>query len=80
MFFSEGFKWFITTDSENLLKKLIKSDYRKKLIYVNESIGHISHVEYDSRAYFRTIIDNELLSRCDKIIITGGSTFGKFIL
>ena len=26
--------------------------------------------------YEKTILDNELLSRCDEMIITGGSTFG----
>ena len=49
------------------------SQYRDKSIVTNETIGH---VDRDVNAYPRTIIDIELLSRCDQLIMTGGSTFG----
>ena len=72
----KGFKWFISTDTEKLYAKLAKTNYWKKIIYVNESLGRIGHVENDSSAYIRTILDIELLSKCNEIIMTGGSTFG----
>ncbi len=38
--------------------------------------GTLGHIVNNPDAYFRTILDVELLSRCDELIISGGSTFG----
>ncbi len=52
---------------------LITKKYPDKVIH---GIGNIGHVLYNSNSYFRTILDNELLSACNEIIFTGGSTYG----
>ena len=38
--------------------------------------GTITHIIDNPNGYEKAIVDMELLSRCDEIIITGGSTFG----
>ena len=38
--------------------------------------GTIKHVADDSHGYERTLVDIDLLSKCDEMIHTGGSTFG----
>lgn len=38
--------------------------------------GEIDHIVSNPNGYGRAIFDVEMLSRCDEIIITGGSTFG----
>lgn len=66
------FKWFLTSDSGKALKKITK-------IYPNKTIigkGAIGHILWNKNAYFRTVMDSELLAKSDEIIITGGSTFG----
>jgi hypothetical protein len=68
----KGIKWFLTSDT-NLVIKRLSNEYPDKII---KSDGHIGHVEQDRDAYERSIIDVELLSKCNEIIITGGSTFG----
>jgi hypothetical protein len=70
------FKWFITSDSKSIIDKLISNHKMNKIIVVAN--GTIGHVELDKNAYQRALIDNELLSKCNEIIITGGSTFGNF--
>jgi hypothetical protein len=64
-------KWFLSADSE-AESEVIKSKYADKLIAAS---GRIAHVMYGD-GYERAIIDNELLSKCDDLIITGGSSFG----
>ena len=66
------FKWFIATDLEEQLTK-IKNDYPDRVVSAS---GKIAHVHFESDAYKRAIMDIELLSKCDELIITGGSTFG----
>ena len=34
------------------------------------------HISDDPNGYYRTILDVELLSKVDELIVTGGSTFG----
>ncbi|CAF0990978.1 unnamed protein product [Brachionus calyciflorus] len=63
-------KYFITSDNETIYEML--SDYEEKIIRGRGKIGHIGETD----AYYRTILDNELLAKCNEIIITGGSTFG----
>ena len=65
-------KWFISTDSEKL-SNIIKKLYTTKAISAN---GTITHTHFHSVGQARAIIDIELLSRCDEIIMSGGSTFG----
>ena len=66
------FKWFVATDLESQLSKL-SQEYPDKIISAS---GKIAHVHFESEAYKRAIMDIELLSKCDELIITGGSTFG----
>jgi hypothetical protein len=70
---AKAIKWFVTSDSNEIIQQILASNYKEKLITTNETIGHI---EKGKNFYERTILDNELLSKCDEIIITGGSTFG----
>jgi hypothetical protein len=65
-------KWYISSDSEDLLKKIVAL-YPDKTLAGN---GSILHVADHSHGYYRTLIDVDLLSRCDELIHTGGSTFG----
>jgi hypothetical protein len=65
-------KWYVASDSLKILTMLEKK-FKDKIIFGTGKIGHIS---YYTDMYFRAILDNELLSRCDEIIITGGSSFG----
>lgn len=65
-------KWFISSDSESNINEII-SLYPNKAFSSN---GSITNVYVSSNGYKRAIIDVELLSKCDEIIMTGGSTFG----
>ena len=65
-------KWFVTSDNEEMLHQLNKT-YPDKVII---SEGALGHVFYDLRFYPRTILDLELLSKCDELVLTGGSTYG----
>ena len=68
-------KWFVTTDSQALLDEL-RVTYGHKMIMVNGTIGHVYESPDVHLVYEKTILDNELLSLCDEIVITGGSTYG----
>lgn len=65
-------KWFILSDNNNTIQSLINSHGGK--ILVNE--GKIGHIAFEANTYERAILDIELLSYCNEIILTGGSTFG----
>ena len=65
-------KWFLSSDSELVVRNLSASFPDKILL----GEGLIAHVVENNKGYDRTIIDSELLSRTDNLIITGGSTFG----
>ena len=65
-------KWYISSDSEDLLNKMVAL-YPDKTLSGNGTIIHIGH---DSEGYLRTLIDIDLLSKCDELVHTGGSTFG----
>jgi hypothetical protein len=65
-------KWYMTSDSEIVIEKAIQF-YGNKVIIGR---GKIAHVE-NNKGYERAILDIELLSLCDELILTGGSTFGK---
>ena len=68
----KNFRWFIASDSQENLNEIFKY-YPKKAFTAN---GTIKHVNNDPTGYDKAIIDVELLSRCDEMIITSGSTFG----
>ncbi len=65
-------KWFVTCDNITMLDRLT-SEYREKILVTE---GHLGHTYTDSSAYRRAILDSELLSKCDELILSGGSTFG----
>ena len=68
-----SFKWFIATDSDKI-RRIMFSHYGNKSFTSN---GTLDHSNGGSREGFRrTVLDVELLSRCNEIIVTGGSTFG----
>ena len=74
---SRPVRWFVTTDSKKLYD-MIFAEYGERMIQVNGTIGH-TYDDYGRDAigvYTKTLVENELLSRCDEIVITGGSTFG----
>ena len=62
------FKWFILSDSQELIEELVKKYSKSKLI-VADIGGQIGHVKHNTNAYARAIVDNELLSKCDQVII-----------
>ncbi|CAF0871454.1 unnamed protein product [Brachionus calyciflorus] len=65
-------KWFISTDMKNVFP-ILKKKFGDKVI---EGRGKIGHITYDDNTMYRTVFDNEILSKSNEIIITGGSTFG----
>jgi len=68
----DSIKWFVLSDDEHFLNNLSQK-YKDKIIIANGTIGHI---EQNENSYERVILDIELLSRCNDIIITRYSTFG----
>ncbi|RMZ93360.1 hypothetical protein BpHYR1_034358, partial [Brachionus plicatilis] len=64
-------KWFVSSDNEKIL--IFLKNYSHLII---NSFGKIGHIVNDKSNYFRTILDNELLSKSNEMIISGGSTFG----
>ena len=69
---SKPIKWYLSSDSGELIQKYTKL-YSNKIL---TGEGVISHILKNKNGYNRTIIDMELLSRTDELIVTGGSTFG----
>ena len=65
-------KWFIASDSQSKLDLLLKEYERKAFA----SKGTLAHIKHNHLGYERSIIDVELLSKCDELIITGASSFG----
>ena len=69
---AKSVKWYISADN-NLLIEKFKAKYPEKIIVAD---GVVAHVAYDNHGYRRTILDIELLSRTDMMVVSGGSTFG----
>lgn len=65
-------KWFVASDDENVLAKL-RAKYHERMIVGH---GRIGHVAFDKGSNERAVFDLELLSRCQEVVVTGGSTFG----
>ena len=67
-------KWFISSDSPIILERLLNQYGQDKIIIANGTVGRI---DLDSNSYERTILDNELLSKCNQLIVTSSkSSFG----
>lgn len=66
-------RWYVSTDDPAFLLKF-KSIYGSNRVI--HAQGKISHVAEDPRGFQRALIDIELMSKCDELIISGGSTFG----
>jgi hypothetical protein len=67
-----GAKWFVTSDRQDILDRLVKL-YPDKII---TSDGKAGHILFNNDSYPKTIMDVELLSKCNELIITGISTYG----
>ena len=68
-----SFKWFIASDSQEEINGILKM-YPNRTFTTNEyTLGHIVH---NQQSIYRAILDVELLSICNELIVTGGSTFG----
>ena len=65
-------KWFIISDNNTRLLTIEKM-FPEKVVHAD---GNITHVYFNTNGYERALVDIELMSRCDEIIITGGSSFG----
>jgi len=68
-----SFKWFIATDSDKI-RSLIFEHYKEKSFTSNGTLDHTSLGSKDG--FRRAVLDVELLSKCDEVIVTSGSTFG----
>lgn len=69
---NQTFKWFVSTDSYYVIERF-KRNYEDRIIYLEGPIGHVA---FQPNVYEKTLMDVELLSRCNDTILTGGSTFG----
>jgi len=67
-----AFKWFIATDSKRI-RKFLFEHYREKSFTSNGTLGH---TDSGGIGFRRAVLDVELLSKCDEVIVTSGSTFG----
>lgn len=65
-------KWFVASDSQKLIDRL-KATYPNKVV---AGEGVVAHVAENATGFRRTVVDIEMLSRSEELIITGGSTFG----
>jgi hypothetical protein len=68
-----SFKWFIASDSQGEIDGIIKN-YPNKTFTTNEyALGHIVD---NKQGFYRAMLDVELLSLCNEMVVTGASTFG----
>ena len=68
----KSIKWFVISDNMKIIEK-ISDLYPNKVIKTN---GTVLHVFFDPNGYTKAILDNELLSKCDELILSSGSSFG----
>lgn len=70
------FAWYVSTDEPWRLADLQKR-YEGKMFMGEGPVGHIAFSKEDEKnVYERTLFDLEMLSQCDELVITGGSTYG----
>lgn len=65
-------KWYLSSDSWKAIG-MLKTKFEERIVLGKGNLGHTTHFP---DTYTRTILDNELLSKCNEIIVTGGSSFG----
>ena len=65
-------RWFVTSDSQDIMDQIDKK-FPGKLIRVNGTVGHMHS---NDKAIAKTLLDNELLSMSQEIIMTGASSYG----
>jgi hypothetical protein len=71
-------KWFLATDSPQHSEQ-IKAMHGDRWFTSDGLIGHIitsDNSRHEPGMYERTVVDNELLSKCDELIVTAGTTYG----
>ena len=69
-------KWFISTDSSVVERKL-KALYPEQVIVLDSfRRGHSSLVKSNRNGFFRAVMDISVLSRCEYLILTNHSSFG----
>lgn len=73
-------KWYVSSDEnwviDDLRKNTTVNTSSIQFVKVIANEGVIKNIAEDTGGYERAILDVELLARCDRLIITGGSTFG----
>lgn len=69
-------KWFVSSDQLWAIEKIKNITNGQLLREVITGKGKLDHVLNDPNAYERAVLDVELLSRCDRLVLTGGSTYG----
>ena len=75
-FSSASMKWFISTDSSVVERKL-KALYPEQVIVLDSfRRGHSSLVKSNRNGFFRAVMDISVLSRCEYLILTNHSSFG----
>jgi hypothetical protein len=77
--YKKSVKWFLSSDSHKNLRHLKRNLNKRIDGKVISTRGRIAHIN-SFGGYERAVLDNEVLSLCDEIIITGGSTFGMYNL
>ena len=65
-------RWFVSTDA-HWIKEDYAHKYGRNKVFGTDMSNVNMTLNYDDQ---RIVIDNELLSKCDEIVMTGGSTFG----
>jgi hypothetical protein len=68
-------KWFVASDWGHIHPKISKLMPNRVVFCTNGSADHDPGVQYSGVAV-KAMLDIELLSLCDEMVLTGGSTFG----
>jgi hypothetical protein len=66
-------KWFLAIDTNGILDSF--TSYSSKIFSTEGEPLHVSFQKNGSKAMKKALLDIELLSLCDEIITTAGSTF-----
>ncbi len=71
-------KWFIVSDIKSMLSTISKARPDKTIFQTNGTARHRNghNASVNDEATIKAVLDIELLSLCDEIIQTSGSTFG----
>ena len=75
-FSSASMKWFISTDS-SVVERRLKALYPEQVIVLDSfRRGHSSLEKSNRNGFFRAVVDISVLSRCEYLILTNHSSFG----